>query len=153
MSAVGQQIRYDFMVTNTGNVTLRNVEVKETEAPPASASSLSAVSCPRTTLAPGATVTCTATYTVTQADLDHGSIRDTATADAGAPSGSAVASAPSTVTVRTHAAAAAVPGLPETGAPWTGPLGPLLTLGSGLLILGGVWLVWLSRRRRKPARR
>ena len=62
------------MVTNTGNVTLTAVGV--TDPLPG----LSAVTCPVATLAPAASTTCTATYTVTQADLDAGSIVNTATA-------------------------------------------------------------------------
>ncbi len=70
-SAVGDTITYDFAVTNNGNVTLTDVTINDALA------GLSAISCtggPITSLAPGATVDCTATYTVTQADLDAGSV-------------------------------------------------------------------------------
>src|SRR4029079_17213991 len=61
---VGQVISYGYLVTNTGNVTL---------AGPFSVSDDRSTdeSCPATaTLAPLASVSCTATYTISQADLD-----------------------------------------------------------------------------------
>ena len=80
-TATGTPIAYSYVVTNTGNVTLNPVTV--TDPLPG----LSAVSCPGTSLAPGAAETCTATYTTTQADLDAGRIVNTATATATAPNG------------------------------------------------------------------
>ena len=50
---------------------------------------LSAIACPATTLAPGASETCTATYTTTQADVDAGSITNTGTATGTPPTGPA----------------------------------------------------------------
>ena len=50
---------------------------------------LSAVTCPSTTLAPGAAETCTATYTTTQADVDPGGITNTGTATGTPPIGPA----------------------------------------------------------------
>ena len=61
------------------------------------------MSCPSTTLAKGASETCTATYTVTQADVDSGSVTNTATASANGPH-SAVSSAVATVTVAANGA-------------------------------------------------
>ena len=63
----GDTIAYAFLVTNTGTVTLTAVAVSDPV--------VGAVSCPVTTLAPGASTTCTATYTFTQADVDAGSGR------------------------------------------------------------------------------
>ena len=56
-SAAGQTIHYSFDVTNSGNVTLTTVQVNDTDLP-----GLSAITCPHTTLAAGASQTCTATY-------------------------------------------------------------------------------------------
>ncbi|GAB2654573.1 hypothetical protein GCM10027068_38280 [Prescottella soli] len=83
---LGQTIKYSFKITNSGNVTLKNVNVKEgtfTGAGP-----LSAVECPdiAKSLAPNDSVICTAEYTLTQADIDKGSIENTATAT-GTPPG------------------------------------------------------------------
>ena len=75
----GDTIAYTFVVTNTGTVTLSTIAVTDPK--------VGAVSCPATTLAPGASVTCTATYTLTQADVDAGTVDNTATASGTAPAG------------------------------------------------------------------
>jgi uncharacterized repeat protein (TIGR01451 family) len=95
-SKVGQTITYSFLVTNTANVTLSGVRVNDTDLP-----GLSAITCPSATLAPAAHETCTATYSVTRADVGRGSISNTATAE-GTPPGSTTPfdSNPSTATVR-----------------------------------------------------
>ena len=54
-AAAGETIHYSFLVTNTGNVTLTSVQVVDTDLP-----GLSAIDCPHTTLAAGASETCTA---------------------------------------------------------------------------------------------
>ncbi|WP_280759079.1 DUF7507 domain-containing protein [Prescottella agglutinans] len=85
---VGQTIKYSFKITNTGNVTLKNVTAKEGTFTGADKDKLSKISCPETAaaLAPNADVTCTAEYTLTQADIDKGWIENTATAT-GTPPG------------------------------------------------------------------
>ena len=73
-SAVGDVISYSYLVKNTGNVTLAGpVTVTDDKA---------TVTCPAGGLAPGASMTCTASYTITQADLDGGSVKNTAQAHA-----------------------------------------------------------------------
>ncbi len=83
-SAAGTPVTYDYQVTNTGNVTLDPVTV--TDPMPG----LSAITCSTNVLAPGGAETCTATYTTTQADMDHGSITNTGTASGTPPTGAAV---------------------------------------------------------------
>jgi uncharacterized repeat protein (TIGR01451 family) len=75
-NAVGQIISYSYLVTNTGNVTLYGITVADDKA---------TVTCPDTStgLAPNAAITCTATYPISQADLDAGSVTNTAYAKAG----------------------------------------------------------------------
>ena len=70
-SAAGDIISYTYIVTNTGNMALTGVTVSDDKA---------SVSCPKTTLAVGEAMTCTASYTITQADLDGGSVTNLATA-------------------------------------------------------------------------
>ncbi len=76
-NAVGNVITYTFTVKNTSNVTLTNVSVTD-PLPGLSPVSPTSVA----SLAPGATQIFTATYTITQANLDAGSIVNTATATA-----------------------------------------------------------------------
>ncbi len=79
-TAPGQTINYTLTVTNTGNVTLTGVTVSDPNA---------VVSCPGDpyTLAPGQTVTCTATHTVTSADVTAQRITNVATVTGNPPSG------------------------------------------------------------------
>jgi uncharacterized repeat protein (TIGR01451 family) len=103
---VGQEITYSFTVANTGNVPLNDVSVVEGEF--TGSGELSAITCPATTLAVDAEFICTATYTLTQADVDAGSVENSATAE-GTPPGedTPTGSTPSEVTVPV----AAEPGL------------------------------------------
>ena len=75
---VGQTIEYRFVVTNTGNVTVDGISVDEVEF--SGAGELSAIECPSSTLGGGESMTCTASYEVTQADLDRGELTNGATA-------------------------------------------------------------------------
>ncbi|SDU92300.1 conserved repeat domain-containing protein [Microlunatus sagamiharensis] len=101
VTAVGQLVAYSFAVTNTGNVSLSGLAVDDVATAPSDPAGLSGVTCPTTSLAPGAGTTCTGTYRVTQVDLDYGTIRDTATASATAPDGSTVTSPSSSASVVT----------------------------------------------------
>jgi uncharacterized repeat protein (TIGR01451 family) len=80
-TAAGQTVNFTFTLTNTGNVSLSNLEVTDPFFSPS-------LSCTVPSLLPGATnATCTGSYVVTQADVDRGSITNTATASASAPAG------------------------------------------------------------------
>ncbi|MGX6608134.1 DUF7507 domain-containing protein [Micromonosporaceae bacterium Da 78-11] len=97
-AGAGDTITYQYVVTNTGNVTTDRLTVAD--------SLLGAAVCASTPLAPGASVTCAATrpYQVTQGDVDAGlAIIDTATVSGrivgsgtGSTSGPAVGSVPVT---------------------------------------------------------
>jgi DNA/RNA endonuclease YhcR with UshA esterase domain len=98
----GDTIVYSFLVTNTGTVTLTNLVVSDPKVGP--------VTCPVTTLAPGASTTCTATYTVTAADVDTGHVQNTATATA-TTTGSAGVGDPAPATDSTNTSLLAAPEL------------------------------------------
>ncbi|WP_203994376.1 beta strand repeat-containing protein, partial [Sphaerisporangium rufum] len=97
VTQAGQTVTYSFAIRNTGNRTMNGIAVTETAfsgtgAPPVA-------TCPVSTLAPGATTTCTATYVVTQADINAGTVADTAVASGTPPGGTLVNSNPSSATV------------------------------------------------------
>ena len=73
---VGHVITYTIMATNTGNVTLNGVTV--TDPSPRHASLHAGHG---RVAAPAASIICTGTHTLTQADLDAGKFQNTATAD------------------------------------------------------------------------
>ncbi|MDR3202566.1 MAG: hypothetical protein LBT54_05480, partial [Bifidobacteriaceae bacterium] len=79
----GAAVTYSFVVTNTGNVTVSGVTVVERSF--TGSGTMSAVTCPKTVLAPGEQTVCTAHYTITQADQDAGRIDNTAAADGRGP--------------------------------------------------------------------
>ena len=81
---VGDTITYSFQITNTGNVTLRNITISDPLP------GLSAVTGYAVALAPGRSTIGTATYVVTQADIDAGLIVNTATATGTPPTGNPV---------------------------------------------------------------
>ena len=113
ITKVGQQVTYTFTVGNAGKVSLNNVTVDDTQTAPSAAASLGPIGCTTLsspagtcsgsvvpTLAAGQTATFTAPYVATQADVDHGSINDSAVADAVTnPGGTPVTSTPLTAVV------------------------------------------------------
>jgi uncharacterized repeat protein (TIGR01451 family)/LPXTG-motif cell wall-anchored protein len=95
LAAAGETVTYAFLVTNTGNVPLSDVTVDEGDF--SGTGELSAIVCPAgaASLAPSAEVTCTATYVVTQADIDTGTLTNSATATGTPPAGTPPVSPPS----------------------------------------------------------
>ena len=98
ITTVGQSITYDFVVTDTGNTTLSNLTVIDDQSV-AGESLAGPVSCPVMSLAAGASVTCTGTYTVTSTDISNGKVTDVATAKAQTSTGTSITSAPATLTI------------------------------------------------------
>ncbi|MEO8273270.1 MAG: DUF11 domain-containing protein, partial [Chloroflexota bacterium] len=84
--SVGDVIHFTITATNDGNVTLHDVVVTDPN--------VSDLDCLPTTpvadLAPGESITCTASHTVTQGDLDEGSFLNQACVDDGAEGAEAV---------------------------------------------------------------
>src|SRR5262249_42462790 len=105
VTGAGQAIPYTFTVTNDSGATVSNIKVTDTVAPPSLPANLSAVTCLLTTLAAGASTTCTATYQTTTADLNNGAVANTAQASGTDPAGNPVYSGQSTVTLRVPTAA------------------------------------------------
>ncbi|MFJ1939047.1 MULTISPECIES: CARDB domain-containing protein [unclassified Kitasatospora] len=92
-SAAGQALHYTFTVTNTGDTTISSLAVTD------SGPGTPAVSCPVTTLAPGASTTCTATYSTAESDVQAGKITDTSTVTGTTPDGTPVTATSNTVTI------------------------------------------------------
>jgi gliding motility-associated-like protein len=76
-------ITYTFTITNTGNVTLKNLQLTDAKIPALNIS-------PALTLAPGASTTVTAVYAISQAEKDAGRVSNTAAASGISPAGSTV---------------------------------------------------------------
>jgi uncharacterized repeat protein (TIGR01451 family) len=96
-TAVNDSVAYRFAVTNLGNVNLSGATIDETAFSGSGAAPVA--SCPPGTIVPGQTVICTATYVLTQADVDLGSVGNTATGSALPANGPAVTSPPSSALV------------------------------------------------------
>lgn len=124
--AVGQQIPFTITATNTGNVTLTNVVITDPNAVLGTCTPITPA-----TLAPGQVLACSATHTVTAADMTALVVNNTAFV--GAEAGVADVSGTSNIVL--------VPGVPPTGIPATGvdPREPLrlvaLLLAAGLVFL------------------
>jgi len=110
----GDTIVYSFLVTNEGNVTIDSIVINDLGQEfggQAGTGSLSAVTCPTTTLEPQQSTTCNATYTLSQADIDNAiaggadSASNSATANGQDPNDTEVTSPGSTATTTIDSAA------------------------------------------------
>jgi uncharacterized repeat protein (TIGR01451 family) len=99
VTVVGQQVAYTFLVTNTGNQTIHDVSVTDTVWAPSVQSNLSPVVCPVTSLSAGQSVTCSAVYVATAADLSNRGLTDSATAGGTSANGDPVVSEGSTLSL------------------------------------------------------
>jgi uncharacterized repeat protein (TIGR01451 family)/LPXTG-motif cell wall-anchored protein len=92
LTDAGDTVAFKYLVSNTGNTTLTGVGVTDPSA--------GAVVCPRTTLVPGGSMTCTTeAHTVTAHDENAGEVVATPKALATGPDGSQVSAAPATARV------------------------------------------------------
>ena len=96
-SAVDGVVTYTLVATNTGTVTLTGVTITDANA--------TLANCAPVTLTPGQTITCTATHLVTQADLDRGTLTNTASVSGLPPTGPAVSA---------NSAAVVTPAMPHS---------------------------------------
>ncbi|WP_458112135.1 DUF11 domain-containing protein [Arthrobacter sp. R1-13] len=134
---VGDIITYSFTSQNTGNVTLTTVSVED------QLQGLSPLvyTWPGTagTLLPGQTVTATATYAITQADIDAGQVINSALA-AGETAGGIRSRPP-----RAAVAIVELPPVPVVTVPATPPatVPPAPLADSGSLAYTGAWLIGL----------
>jgi uncharacterized repeat protein (TIGR01451 family) len=90
-SQVGQTITYTYVIKNSGNVTLGPAQFTVSD----SHISTTPINCGAadTSLAPNETVSCTANYAITEADMTAGSVTNIATASGGGAGSSQSASA------------------------------------------------------------
>lgn len=89
----GTKLRYTISVTNNGNTTINSITTSDnSQAGPTT------VSLDKTALATGETATGTFDYAITQADIDRGTVENTAQASGKAPDGSSVTTGKSTAT-------------------------------------------------------
>ena len=107
VNAPGQTVTYTITAHNSGTTTLTNVAVTEGSRLAGTFSgtgTLSALTClpNTTTLAPGADLVCTVTYTTTQADIDAGEITNTASVSANSPGGGTVSDARQAIVTTTR---------------------------------------------------
>ncbi|WP_309107509.1 hypothetical protein [Arthrobacter sp.] len=141
----GEVIKYTFTATNTGTVTLNDLQIDDPRLTAAGVT----VSCPATTVAPGKSVICTADYTVQAADVASGNpIENVASAKALGLGGVALSPEDATETPVTKK---------DAGAPLANTGGSLANTGgvafiaagvAGVLLLGGLALTVVSRRRK-----
>jgi uncharacterized repeat protein (TIGR01451 family) len=105
---VGDIITYTFTITNTGNTTLSNAVVTDAKL------GLTNVAVSPSTLAPNASGTLTQNYTITQADINAGSVTNSAIGSAKDPSNATVSDTSGTTTTNNTPTVTTVPSAPST---------------------------------------
>ena len=93
-NTVGQTINYNYSITNTGQTVLTGPLLITDDRMVVSCPALTSIGNLDESLDPNETITCLHSYTITQADLNAGSVTNTATASMGM-----ITSLPATVTV------------------------------------------------------
>ncbi|MDI6022163.1 hypothetical protein QBL02_01240 [Leucobacter sp. UT-8R-CII-1-4] len=136
---VGQVVKYSFLVTNTGNIELRDISIAEQSF--SGKGKLSAAVCPDEIVQPGDSVTCTAEYTAVAGDLTGTPLTNTATASAATRGGMDVDSEKSAVEITTVKPAV----LSNTGS--ATPMG--LAAAAALLVAIGAPLAAATIRRNR----
>lgn len=121
VTAAGETITYRYRITNTGGTVIAPATVAETVFSGTGVRPVATCPDAAASLAPGASVTCTATYLVTQADIDSRAIVNTAVATGTPPEGPPVVSPPSTATVDTPVPPLVPPGPPSPPGPPNAP--------------------------------
>jgi len=161
ITAAGQSVAYGFVVTNTGNVTLTGVGVRETAFSGKGATPTVTCLARTATLAPAASEICSAAYTVTSSDLTSGKLTNTAIATGTPPTGPTVSSASSSAVVTLVPAGSPAPGrtaeppvttIPggvEAGHPGSPGHGDLPLGLFGAVLSSGALTALLARRRRR----
>lgn len=89
-ATAGDEVAITYTVTNTGTVTIDGIAVDPSLVDPDD------TTCPATSLAPGASTACTATYPLSQDDVDAAALDESATASGQEPDGTAIDSAAGT---------------------------------------------------------
>ncbi|MCI0678060.1 MAG: hypothetical protein L0Z63_03330, partial [Actinobacteria bacterium] len=141
VSEAGEIVTYSFLMENTGNVTLTEVAPEEVDF--TGTGTLSPFECPpdAASVSPGQQITCTATYEVTQADLDSGEISNVAVATGTDDDDQPVTSEGDPATVDTPGTTPPTTELPFTGA----DVGSLIWIALGLLATGAGLTIKASR--------
>ncbi|WP_010204279.1 beta strand repeat-containing protein [Salinibacterium sp. PAMC 21357] len=138
--SVGDTVTFSFVVRNTGNVTVTDVKIDDTLVGLSAVSFGTFPSGTVGTLAPNTQVTATATYTIRQADVNAGSVKNTATASALPPTGPRTSAISPQAIVPTVAASPAIDTIKSASVSGTGAVGDTITYSFIAKNIGNVTL-------------